>query len=337
MWTLRPLLPGFLNYYDACSEGLRVASPALRLGGPGDSFHPPPASPLCWALLEHCHHGSNFFTGELGVRLDYIALHKKVRPGPHPSAHRGLPFPELMPTQHPRRWQPHTPSPASGGPAVALAVLSLGCAAGRRQLHLHPGAGEGHRAAGTAPLPQVRRHPHLQRRGRPARGLVPAAAVEDRRDLRSHGGEGGPAPKASPPQRPSSRGWGVRGWGWVAVVPAAPDAHPACRQVIAQHQNLLVANDSSSIRYALLSNDNAFLSYHPHPFSQRTLTARFQVNNTRPPHVQLLRKPVLTAMGLLALLGEPALCPCLLPAHPRPDGKAQASWHTLRRGQGRPQ
>lgn len=62
---------------------------------------------------------------------------------------------------------------------------------------------------------------------------------------------------------------------------------------------------SSSIRYVLLSNDNAFLSYHPHPFSQRTLTARFQVNNTRPPHVQLLRKPVLTAMGLLALLGEP--------------------------------
>ena len=57
-------------------------------------------------------------------------------------------------------------------------------------------------------------------------------------------------------------------------------------------------------RYALLSNDNAFLSYHPHQFSQRTLTARFQVNDTRPPHVQLLRKPVLTAMALLALLGE---------------------------------
>lgn len=83
---------------------------------------------------------------------------------------------------------------------------------------------------------------------------------------------------------------------------------PSCllSQVIAQHQDLLVANSSSSVRYALLSNDNAFLSYHPHPFSQRTLTARFQVNNTRPPHVQLLRKPVLTAMGLLALLGEPA-------------------------------
>lgn len=85
-----------------------------------------------------------------------------------------------------------------------------------------------------------------------------------------------------------------------AKVPAA-----WCPQVIAQHQDLLVANRSASTRYALLSNDNAFLSYHPHPFSQRTLTARFQVNDTRPPHVQLLRKPVLTAMGLLALLGEP--------------------------------
>ncbi|XP_032347930.1 alpha-L-iduronidase isoform X11 [Camelus ferus] len=70
-------LQGFLNYYDACSEGLRAASPALRLGGPGDSFHPPPGSPLCWGLLGHCHNGTNFFTGEVGVRLDYISLHKK--------------------------------------------------------------------------------------------------------------------------------------------------------------------------------------------------------------------------------------------------------------------
>uniref|UniRef100_A0A452TI82 Alpha-L-iduronidase n=1 Tax=Ursus maritimus TaxID=29073 RepID=A0A452TI82_URSMA len=75
---------------------------------------------------------------------------------------------------------------------------------------------------------------------------------------------------------------------------------PGRLQVIAQHQNLLVANTSSALRYALLSNDNAFLSYHPHYFTQRTLTARFQVNTTRPPHVQLLRKPVLTAMALVA-------------------------------------
>lgn len=83
---LCPSRPGFLNYYDACSEGLRAASPALRLGGPGDAFHAPPRSPLCWGLLGHCNNGTNFFTGEVGVRLDYIALHKKVGQGPRPSA-----------------------------------------------------------------------------------------------------------------------------------------------------------------------------------------------------------------------------------------------------------
>lgn len=71
---------GFLNYYDACSEGLRAASPFLKFGGPGDSFHPLPKSPMCWSLLCHCYNGTNFFTGETGVRLDYISLHKKVSP-----------------------------------------------------------------------------------------------------------------------------------------------------------------------------------------------------------------------------------------------------------------
>ncbi|XP_074788949.1 alpha-L-iduronidase isoform X3 [Athene noctua] len=142
---------GFLNYYDACSEGLRAASPLLKFGGPGDSFHPLPKSPICWSLLCHCYNGTNFFTGETGVRLDYISLHKKV---------------------------------------------------------------------------------------------------------------------------------------------------------IIQHQNLLISKANNTINYTLLSNDNAFLSYYPHYFTQRTLTARFQMNNTKPPHVQMVRKPVLTVMGLLALLGE---------------------------------
>lgn len=74
-------------------------------------------------------------------------------------------------------------------------------------------------------------------------------------------------------------------------------------QVIIQHQNLLLAKANNTINYTLLSNDNAFLSYYPHYFTQRTLTARFQMNNTKPPHVQMVRKPVLTVMGLLALLG----------------------------------
>jgi L-iduronidase len=58
------------------------------------------------------------------------------------------------------------------------------------------------------------------------------------------------------------------------------------------------------IDYALLSNDNAFLSYQPFPFTQRTLLARFQVNTTRPPHVQFIRKPIYVVMGLLSMLGE---------------------------------
>uniref|UniRef100_H0XDM7 Alpha-L-iduronidase n=2 Tax=Otolemur garnettii TaxID=30611 RepID=H0XDM7_OTOGA len=200
---------GFLNYYDACSEGLRAASPVLKLGGPGDSFHAPPGSPLCWSLLGHCHGGTNFFTGEVGVRLDYISLHKK-------------------------------------GAGSSINILEQEMA--------------------TVQMIQQ---------------LFPVFS-----DTPIYNDEADPLVGWSQPQT------------WRADVTYAA----MVVKVIAQHQNLLVANSSSSIRYTLLSNDNAFLSYHPHPFSQRTLTARFQVNNTCPPHVQLVRKPVLTAMGLLALL-----------------------------------
>uniref|UniRef100_A0A2K6T4N1 Alpha-L-iduronidase n=1 Tax=Saimiri boliviensis boliviensis TaxID=39432 RepID=A0A2K6T4N1_SAIBB len=204
-------MQGFLNYYDACSEGLRTASPALRLGGPADSFHPAPRSPLSWGLLRHCHNGTNFFTGEAGVRLDYISLHRK-------------------------------------GARSSISILEQEKAVAQ----------------------QIRQ-------------FFPKFA-----DTPIYNDEADPLVGWSLPQQ------------WRADVTYAA----MVVKVIAQHQNLLLANTSSAIPYALLSNDNAFLSYHPHPFAQRTLTARFQVNNTRPPHVQLLRKPVLTAMGLLALLGE---------------------------------
>lgn len=29
-------------------------------------------------MLQHCYNGTNYFTGETAVRMDYIALHKKV-------------------------------------------------------------------------------------------------------------------------------------------------------------------------------------------------------------------------------------------------------------------
>ncbi|XP_028313276.1 alpha-L-iduronidase [Gouania willdenowi] len=204
-------IQGFLNYYDACSEGLRAASSLLRFGGPGDSCHSPPRSPYCWALLQHCYNGTNLFTGETGIRIDYIALHKK-------------------------------------GGGSSLPILQQ----------------------------EIQTVGEIQERF-PAFSRVPV-----------YNDEADPLVGWSRPQE------------WRADVTYAA----MVVKVIKQHQDVLLANPNSTINYTLLSNDNAFLSYHPHPFTQRTLTARFQINNTQPPHVQLIRKPVLTVMGLLALLGD---------------------------------
>ncbi|XP_077418309.1 alpha-L-iduronidase isoform X1 [Vanacampus margaritifer] len=202
-------IQGFLNYYDACSEGLRAASSLLKFGGPGDSCRSPPRSPYCWAMLQHCYNGTNYFTGETGIRIDYIALHKK-------------------------------------GGGYSLPILQQ----------------------------EMQTMGEIQER---FPRFLSRPVYNDEAD---------PLVGWSKPQE------------WRADATYAAMAV----KVISQHQDVLCAN--ASINYTLLSNDNAFLSYHPHPFTQRTLTARFQVNNTRPPHVQLIRKPVLTVMGLLALLGE---------------------------------
>ena len=67
---------GFLNYYDACSEGLREVSDSLKFGGPGDACK---RSKYSDALLDHVVNGINYFTGEKGVRIDFISFHRKVR------------------------------------------------------------------------------------------------------------------------------------------------------------------------------------------------------------------------------------------------------------------
>lgn len=67
-------ISSFCNYYDACSEGLRQVHPALRLGGPGTCRT---LSPLFRGFLAHCDAGVNYFTGEQGVRLDFISVHEK--------------------------------------------------------------------------------------------------------------------------------------------------------------------------------------------------------------------------------------------------------------------
>uniref|UniRef100_A0A336ML52 CSON002247 protein n=1 Tax=Culicoides sonorensis TaxID=179676 RepID=A0A336ML52_CULSO len=63
----------------------------------------------------------------------------------------------------------------------------------------------------------------------------------------------------------------------------------------AMYQNL--------INLESISHDNAFLSFYPHQFTQRTLLARFQMNNSVPRHTQFIQKPVFAALGLLSNLG----------------------------------
>ena len=49
---------------------------------------------------------------------------------------------------------------------------------------------------------------------------------------------------------------------------------PSVCQVLAVHQNRWLSVNEGVKSYALLSNDNGFLSYNPFFFTERTLTAR---------------------------------------------------------------
>lgn len=64
-----------------------------------------------------------------------------------------------------------------------------------------------------------------------------------------------------------------------------------------KYDNVLPTLDS-------ISNDNGFISYHPHEFYQRTLLALFQMNNTNPVEIQFIEKPVYAAIGMLGNLGS---------------------------------
>ncbi|CRL01954.1 CLUMA_CG015068, isoform A [Clunio marinus] len=55
-----------------------------------------------------------------------------------------------------------------------------------------------------------------------------------------------------------------------------------------------------------ISHDNSFLNFYPNFFTQRTLLARFQMNNTTPKHVQFIQKPVFGVLGLIANLATHA-------------------------------
>ncbi|KAG4070034.1 hypothetical protein HA402_013694 [Bradysia odoriphaga] len=64
----------------------------------------------------------------------------------------------------------------------------------------------------------------------------------------------------------------------------------------AKYHNILPTLDS-------ISHDNAFISYHPYEFYQRTLLALFQLNNTNPIEMHFIEKPVYAAIGMLGNLG----------------------------------
>ncbi|MCH8474958.1 MAG: hypothetical protein LAT55_06995 [Opitutales bacterium] len=64
----------FLIYYDGCSEGLKEANPKLRFGGPGTAGN---LHPRLTKLLAHVDSGTNHYTGEKGVRMDFLSVHEK--------------------------------------------------------------------------------------------------------------------------------------------------------------------------------------------------------------------------------------------------------------------
>ncbi|XP_037810973.1 alpha-L-iduronidase [Lucilia sericata] len=75
--------------------------------------------------------------------------------------------------------------------------------------------------------------------------------------------------------------------------------------IILEHWKVKLTNTLFS-KLETISHDNAFLSYHPYEFSQRTLLAHFRMNNTIPQHSQFIQKPVYAALGLMSRLANMA-------------------------------
>ncbi|XP_050095136.1 alpha-L-iduronidase [Anopheles aquasalis] len=97
---------------------------------------------------------------------------------------------------------------------------------------------------------------------------------------------------------------------WSTARPFQADVRYATMlfSIVAQHWSAMAdTNGTLLASFRFLSHDNAFLSYHPYEFEQRTLLARFQMNETHPPHVQFIAKPVFSTVGMLATLGSQAI------------------------------
>ncbi|XP_046331307.2 alpha-L-iduronidase-like [Haliotis rufescens] len=202
---------GYLNYYDACSEGLKAASQSLIFGGPGDLCDTNKTDTYRDALFEHVTSGTNYFTGETGIRLDFISMHRK-------------------------------------GLEMAKNIVD-----GEWDIYSH--------------LRQ--KYP----------SLVNKPFYNDEADP-------------------------LGGWNKDETWRATAGYAAIAAKIIGQHQNIFRANASAGLKYSLLSNDNGFLSYYPHQFTQRTLLARFQMNNTKSPYVTFIPKPIYATMVALSFLGD---------------------------------
>ncbi|KAK7496613.1 hypothetical protein BaRGS_00012265 [Batillaria attramentaria] len=302
---------GFLNYYDACSEGLKAASPQLVFGGPGDGCNVVSTkknstlkvlrgNDFAYGLFGHVVNGTNYFTGETGVRMDFISLHRKGEGKASTILNTELETIEEIKRRYPSLV--HTPfyndeaDPLGGwnkdeqwratASYAAMAVkvsaeewFSLSCVLVFLEFCF---------------------------------ALLSAFFTT-----------GKLSSEADP-----LVGWSKDEW-WRATATYAAVAV----KVIAQHQNMLIATGHSPINFTLLSNDNGFLSYYPHQFTQRTLVTRFQMNSTttlcsnasiataahksqsapassHENYVTFVRKPIYAAMCLLSKLGDQQL-----PAH----------------------
>jgi xylan 1,4-beta-xylosidase len=71
----------YFKLYDFSVDAVVRALPAARVGGP-DSTGPvnPKAAEFLRAFLDHCAHQTNYVTGKVGSRLDFISFHPKGSP-----------------------------------------------------------------------------------------------------------------------------------------------------------------------------------------------------------------------------------------------------------------
>jgi len=74
-WQGKP--EDFFKLHDFAVSGVRRALPEARVGGPDSAGG---GTPFLHAFLEHCLHGTNYATGQIGTPIDFISFHAKGSP-----------------------------------------------------------------------------------------------------------------------------------------------------------------------------------------------------------------------------------------------------------------